>query len=206
MAQVTESEYCLAKEDPRLRQEFIESIDLGDAKKLIRLIKYSHKRDISQDYGQVSKWTENLMTFSYIMGHANFNRTTLLEVYKPAFNEQFYFFMNSFLHHELHHARQAHLDYGRKFREQLFNQGNKFDAYLELLIEIPAFHNQLIVKGELALKELEISHYNSDLLPKLDVYMKKQAMELNRDWKRDLSQVLCPSPYDDVVREVYGID
>lgn len=207
MAQVTESDYRLAQEDPRLRQEFIESIDLGDANKLINQIRYVHKKEISQDYGGAGPNTEYFMAFSYIIGHINFNLgKTCLEVYKNAFSDPFYYFMNSFLHHEMHHARQISLDSGRQFTEKLINEGDEFEGYVELITEIPAFYNQLAIGGEFSLRESEISNFHSDILPKLDRNMKRQARKLKRKWKNDLSQILCLSPYDNIVREIYKID
>lgn len=204
MTQVTESEYCLAKEDPRLRQEFIEAIDLIGTVKIDK-IAYSSKDVFIADYSSPKDKAKLLMSMnSYLVGPSFKLGEQRLFIFDRAFQEPFINFMSMFLYHELHHARQYKSKSCRRFCGDFLTRKNPdYSIYQSAVVELPAYLNQFKVRGEFSIKDY--TEYK-DMINKLEAQIKKQAKQLGRDWKRDLSQVLCPSPYDDVVREVYGID
>ena len=198
MTQVTESDYRKAQQFGG-RQEFIDAIDLGDLGKLVNrrvYVPFTRKED-----------EPHLMTLTAQIDLKDFNlEGTVLKVFKRAFEEQFYFFMNCMLLHEGHHARQYQGRECRVFGTDILKAHNdELFSYRSNVVEIPAYLNQLTAKSNFPLRWLDRVRYYLHLQG-LDSSMKSQAKKFGQDWKKDLSKVLCPSPYDDIVRERYGVD
>lgn len=208
MAQVSESDYKIAKEskDPSIRQEFLNAIDFGNNSYLVKRRKYFHKRRGDKDYICSREDFEVTMQFNYSVNPKKFDlNSSRFEIFSSAFEEYtFTDFMNTLLYHEVHHARQFNQEHIRRFDSYLDKRSKSFQEYGDILTEIPAFLNQLMAKDFPPSSE-ELVNLHIDILFPLDRFMRKRAKFFGRDWKKDISGVLCPSPHDDVVREVYDL-
>ncbi len=211
MTQVTEADYHAAKKskNPKVRQEFLDAIDLEDAGEFVRRINYEIDDDAntSMDCG----FNYDVMyNYSRILSPIKPLRKSIIRVFPIAFkNYSYEFFLSVLIDHEGHHARQ---DFQRPiYSAKLTNQRSSTHTkpelrdYLETLQEIPAEWNQLekATKRNLSQKE------RSNTVSKINSYrglVSSYAAVFGRDWKLDLSKILCNSPYDDTLREVYGIN
>ena len=79
------------------------------------------------------------------------------------------------------------------------------DLYFGAQSELPAYIAQVNAKGLWQLGDREVMRL-SRIAYLLEKIMKEEAKKLGRDWRRDLSKILCPSPFDDPVREKYSLD
>ncbi|MEI7719143.1 MAG: hypothetical protein WCI72_04700 [archaeon] len=122
----------------------------------------------------------------------------------PAFEDPHSIFCSALYGHEVHHCRQIKEKPKEFWLLSMLRQTEQFQEYVSAVGEIPAYLNQLFnspdwpLEGPLRMDTLEIVDI-------LDITLKVEAEKLKRDWKKDLSGILCASPFDDVVRERYSL-
>lgn len=209
MAQVTQSDYRTAQNgDAGVRQEFVDAIDLGEGKEFLTEVRYVPEDDIA--YGVFGAIQYSYMSFE----KANFidlfksNKVGHFNVHPYAFEMGFIDFMNALMVHEMTHARQIesrrifHALEPLAYACGLFR---KYSNYIYDLEEIPAYTNQLDFNNEFRLTALARKDAKEGVKNVMRS-AKTKAKILGRDWKKDLSGILCPSPNDDFVRARYGID
>jgi hypothetical protein len=203
MAQPTESDYKTAQAgDAKVRQEFIDALDFGKDRKLIDRVKYVDRVDASKDYTGERTEKECLMSFMPFIQLNNSKgfcaSSKNIYFYQGIFTEDFLFFMNSTYAHELHHARQL------AEKINTFCLYNLFGGYFQTLAELPAWLNQTASQERFPLNHEDLDA-TTCTIECIEKHMQSKATELGRDWKKDLSRILCVSPNDDIVRARYSL-
>jgi hypothetical protein len=209
MTQVSQSDYRTAqKGNAKVRQEFIDAIDLGEDKKLIKSIKY-----VSTNFEEeIPLLGESVLTVMALQPTLDIiiltgGKVGALEIYPTAYEYVYTDFMNSLCHHELTHARKivnhriestAGAIFTGLFRKSM-------EDYFEVLEEIPAYMSQLSSTAFFQ-PTTELRVETAKLIGELEDFVTIKSQKFDRDYRRDLSKILCPSPYDDAVRKRYGID
>jgi hypothetical protein len=216
MAQISKADYRAAKKskNPKVRQEFLDAINLEDTEEFISRIKYMGNQEIEEDDLNTCmdcRFNLRLMeNFPKILSQIKPLRKAIIRVFPAAFKYYSYeFFLSVLIDHEGHHARQDFQKpvHSARLTMQKISPNTKTELrdYLETLPEIPAEWNQLekATKRNLSQKErdsvtVRINNYKG--------LVSSYAPVFGRDWKADLSKILCNSPYDGTVREIYGIN
>jgi hypothetical protein len=146
---VTKSDYETARAgDAKVRQEFLDAVDLGEAKGFVKSVKYQSS---SFSYSREGFFTamvceSPLSTFFKIP--LSLGRSDIV-VYPESFIFSYHQFFNSLINHEGQHARQAM--YHPYFYTKIYSlkdEAEKQDnvslyEYLDSLLEVPALANEL---------------------------------------------------------------
>jgi hypothetical protein len=209
MTQVSESDYKTAQQgNAKVRRDFVKAINLGRDERLVSKREYLPITKNSFSYFSTQGNSPALMNLSVVLDRIDYRLgETTLQVFPDAFHHDYDYFMNSILHHELHHARPYQNPKYRFFVGNILCFGNKpLNNYSDRLAEIPAFMNQVSARRNFPLCQEDQQSITENILPSILDIIKSQAKKLGRDWKEDLTRVLCPSPYDDIVREKYSLE
>jgi hypothetical protein len=207
MAKINESYYSFVQstQDPKTRQKFLEGLDLKDFCKGTRL-EYVPNDLLGVSY--FSNTPANVKMYT-ITRFSNFPMGKILWgkvlVYPIAFKDDFTNFMSNFHCHELHHVRQHHSNPIETAR--LVNRRKNFpieDLYFGAQVEIPAYLAQIHTNSKWKLEENRVVGLNK-IVYLLEKTVKEEAKKLGKDWRKDLSKILCRSPYDDIVRQRYSL-
>jgi hypothetical protein len=206
MAKVTEAYYNFVQsaENPRVKQKFLDNVGIG-----LRgvSLEYVSSDLAGTDYSLNLPANLKMNTVTRFSGYPIGKILWAKVVFYPvAFKDDFVNFMNNFHCHELHHISQHRSNpieiNRRSLRREKFPQE---DLYFGAQGEIPAYMAQLFTPGFWRLDEDVVKRLNKTIYS-LERTMKEEAARLGKDWRRDLSKVLCPSPFDDAVREKYSLD
>lgn len=219
MAQVTESDYRTAqKGNAKVRQEFLEAVDLEDAAEFVSQVKYDPKfkqrkpdRDGLFTYMcHRGRYTWASPSGEYIRGTVFQNSIVL--VCSRAFSDfSWKEFLSGFIDHERQHSRQYKLKTNgynniQKMKGKLENNTDAHNYYMAL-IEVSAYANQLARAKRRSLSP----EYKKALSFELNRHLKliKKANKIFSDekgFRQDLSKILCNSDGDNLVRQHLGIN
>lgn len=203
MAQVTESDYKQAQQgDAKVRQEFLDAIDLEDAREFVKNISYSTLRGQSrgvggQSYERRMCCSPSYSTLAIFFGRRKIKDKSLIEVCPASFeNFSYAFFLSALIDHEGQHARQ-HVQNFTGCTKIINLKKEKLD-YSTFLVELPALYNQKAheVIRNLSPDEREtldriISHFTIGLVFSNPL----------KNPKRDLQAILCNSEGDKLIRD-----
>jgi hypothetical protein len=211
MAQVTESDYRAAQQgDARVRQEFLDAVDLEDAREFVSEINYTS-----------SAFNEKGITFmSFNSKELCFLRSGPVIITPPFIEihpESFDYltcqgFLSCLIDHEGYHARQdVKKPEGIREIDEILrglpHHRYQKSSYFESLLELPAYANQIMraEKRELTWDEkldLSIDYAFHELVLKNARIRKNKK----RDFKKDLSKILCDTDGDNLIRQHFGIN
>ena len=179
-------DYQAAQEDPTLRQDFLETVHLEDAQEYIKSVIYFDKHHWTH---KVTGIKENVLVdgFMYIP-HV---QKGIVLVSPNAFNRKYEDFLSILIDHEGHHARQR-MEAKGFWRAYLGKKPNP-------LLELPAISNQMERFCE---RGVSFPFYVT-LLGHFSRF--EEEIQKNPHFKRDLEKMLCKSPYDDALRERFGL-
>jgi hypothetical protein len=221
MTQVTESDYRTAQQgDAKVRQEFIDAIDLEENIDFVENVRYESCRESLE--ANSCGLLENLKiekTFLHIPSSYFFHiyflnrfksdgKKSEIRIYPSAFDFSYENFMSSLIDHEAFHARQCMTNsfgYSWATNERLRNKKSYVDRiYYYMLIEAPAVANQLANKN----RELK-SEDRAEVLDTLSLFLTKlnllqNALQRPRNFKDDLKVISCNSAGDAYLNRVLG--
>jgi len=188
-----EQQYDLAVKSGEIeRQAFLDALQTAHPVNGVRKLRYVPMK--------VCNFTKGDMTI-----HIN-GKCGVREIYAfdKAFNQSFENFLGIALEHEAHHVRQSQCNY----RHFMIFSHMMSDAvagdYAKAILELPAYLHQTT---DLCKHHLDFEG-NTELGARINYFeeqMKSEAAKLNVNWRRDLFRVLCPSPFDDIVRWRYAV-
>lgn len=212
MTQVTISDYLEAQRNPTKRQEFLNAIDLEEAKDFVFTVRYANFNQASSIYS-LEKKIECATVMATCNPKINFfgfplsaHKQSGVIVFKHAFEYSLPVFLSSLIDHEGQHARQQ---YKKSFTNSRIIQimrktdSDKEREYLKSIKEVPACANELANAKKRGLSEEEFlnadkyfSIYYNNLADYHSLFKKPRC-----PW-RDLKKILCDSPGDDLVRKL----
>ena len=158
MVQLTESDYKTAQQgNAKIRQEFLDAIDLEDAAEFVTEKVYQLNSEITRGYpfegGLISNGKEEiaLMTHEGLYSLAYSGRlfvNSIVSIYPEAFdNLTCREFLSCLIDHEGQHSRQfrKRTSAYEMFKEERRTsvEGTWEDDYFRSLLELPAYANQL---------------------------------------------------------------
>lgn len=139
---LTDQDYKQAVETEGIGQEFLDSIDLEEARPYVKQVIYYPKDlsvKINDGFGVQDEFII-MGTLRSFFGGIGFNRTrSTILVFPTSFSNDFNFFMSTLIDHEGFHARQNY--YASRDRNK-FKMG-KVRGYPECLWEIPDCMNEI---------------------------------------------------------------
>jgi hypothetical protein len=190
MAQVTESDYETARKgNAKVRQEFLEAVDLEDARDFVGRVIYK----------KISKRDSWATTFPPTF----FRKKSRVEVYGGIFNNIFEGFMSIFLDHEGYHAiqeverRKTILEaIGRD--ETIYHDPFRVREYIGNLKESLAFASQ-IQNAEKRGLDTEIKSYLTEKI--VESLLDAEQSLPHRNIVQDLRYFYCSFPRDKWSRE-----
>lgn len=211
MVQVTASDYRTAQDgNAKVRQEFLDAIDLEDAREFVSRIKYVPS--------VLNKKGITFMSFSskelcFLSSGPVIITPQFVEVHPESFGHLTYQgFLSCLIDHEGYHARQ---DVKRTWEVNEINEiltdlphhRYQKSSYFESLLELPAYANQIMRAERRGLTDDEKLDLGIDYAFH-ELVLKKAKIRKNkkRDFKKDLSKILCDTDGDLLIRLDLGIN
>jgi hypothetical protein len=207
MLQFSESDYRIAQKSriPVVRQNFLNSLNFGEARQFVRGISYIPKDPPTIEGSSTTLDQDTLMGCNGpvfpLYSQINFHRMRIngllsseLNVYPRAFNFSADSFANMLDSHELYHARQ-HYERAEETRdleklEMALPVGSQARKKLSAIIEIPAYINELLMAKSRKIPEEEIRSLHYVLREMVDDFRDLEKMQIPR--VRHLLERLSP--------------
>ena len=209
MTNLTEADYKVAQAgDAKIRQEFLDELDLEDAREYIRRIEYDYKgKQISDSFAKRNEVTVNdiyAMSIHPATPVSWFTKKSVVAVYPRLFNRSLSRFKSTVIDHEGYHCAQ-HIERGEDIVQEfikdpfIFTDAKMVSDYMRSLRECLAYSSQLQKHVERGLTEDEEMEIRENIF---DQVLFVVDLFHGRDIIRDLEFMLCKAPRDITSREV----
>jgi hypothetical protein len=216
MVQVSESDYKTAQQgNERVRQEFIDAIDLGDAGEFVRKVLYHKKIEYRKStINEIRMCPQRVMCcvpnksvlFDRLFDKTRIVGKSIIEVHPYSFEGLGYqYFLSALIDHEGYHARQMVQNCsGYEIIDNRIRNSDNFPElkYLISLLEVPAYNSQLFRRGLRKLSEKEVED-TQDIYESYfrNLFYLPSRLPVPSNAKEDLKRILCDSEADQIVRE-----
>ena len=205
MVQITASDYRTAQDgNAKVRQEFLNAVDLEDAREFVSEIKYTPS---AFDERGITFMAFNSKELCFLRSGPVIITPTFVEVHPESFGHLTHQgFLSCLIDHEGYHARQdvkkpeGIMEIDEILRSLPHHRYQK-SSYFESLLELPAYANQIMRAERRGLTEDEKLDLGFDYAFH-ELVLKKARIRKNkkRDFKKDLSKILCDTDGDLFVR------
>jgi hypothetical protein len=148
MTQISESDYKTAQEgDSQSRQKFIESMDLGELRKIVPIVLYFPMGLKQSPYTQMSCIPIDALGLNLDKSPTH---KSLIGIYPSAFEMSLGIFRSVLIDHEGYHARQNHLypQAVNKIEKLILSLPREKTRELKSVLEIPAYLYQINNMGK----------------------------------------------------------
>lgn len=215
MAPITESDYKTAQEsnNPRIRQEFLNTINLEDTTEFVKEIKYNPQDKMVRAHFLASRGDFELPMFAshrtsekfvdniYAFFKMRRKRSTLY-VYPELFKQSYGFFLSSLIDHEGQHAKQSHIRFRdcMKNWKLIDNSSYEQEPYFVSLTELPAVANQIAKAEKRKLEPGELEQIRIRYRGHLHNFLQLSGDRTSKRYE-DLTTMLCDSEGDQLIRE-----
>lgn len=217
MTQVSESDYRTAQEgNAKVRQEFLDAVDLEEAGEFIFTTLYRHSNIPSESYIRDKRCESNILMVTILPAiklfgiKFPFSRESGIGVFKDAFNLSFPSFLGTLIDHEGQHAR---VNYRRPLSHTTLDlrikraKSPEEREYFGALNELPAYANELanakrrgLSHEEIIIADKLVNLYFGKLVDYSSSFKKPRT-----PWK-DVEEVLCDSPGDNLLRRILNLN
>jgi hypothetical protein len=219
MTQITEYDYRTAQEgDARVRQDFLDSVNLEDAREFVREVKYDFTGEHFKKYPNYSENHKRKTLASTVdagfLPRVFLRKKSDIVVFPRLFKVPFKFFLSILIDHEGYHAAQTTQRRKYEFRVAM-GKSSFFEIpaspnvdYLRHLKEATAFMSQLQNSAKRQLPELtrEILYervVNEILRARNVKKLAPFAFQEERNLEQDLALLFCNPPRDLLSRQYF---